>query len=267
MDVRDKVVMVTGGAHGIGRAICQRMAEEGAAGIVVADLDGAAACTVADEVQGVAVTCDVGERAAVEELVDRTLQAYGRVDLVVSNAGITVKGGIDTPDDQWQRMWDVNVMSHVWLTRAVMPHLLEQGSGYLLYTSSAAGLLTEIGSAAYSVTKHGTVAFAEWVSVHHQKQGIGVSCLCPAGVATDFLDLDDPIHQFLHMSSVTPEQVAENVIEALREETFLILPHREVGEFFAYKTTEYDRWLKNFARLNEKLQRTAAKRAASTEDS
>jgi short-subunit dehydrogenase len=129
----------------------------------------------------------------------------------------------------------------------------------MVQVSSAAGLLTEIGSAPYSVTKHAVVSFAEWLSVHYQKQGIRVSCLCPAGVATDFLDLDDPIHQFLHMSAVTPEQVAECVIEGIRAEKFLMLPHPEVQEFFAYKTQDYERWLKNFARVNEKLHKRTRK--------
>src|SRR5690606_17260290 len=132
-----------------------------------------------------------------------------------------------------------------------LPSMIKRGSGYLVQISSAAGLLTEIGSAPYSVTKHAVVSFAEWLSVHYQKQGIRVSCVCPAGVMTDFLDLDDPIHQFLHMSALTAEQVAASVLEGMREERFLILPHPEVDEFFAFKTKDYDRWLKNFARLNE----------------
>lgn len=141
--------------------------------------------------------------------------------------------------------------------------MVEQGGGAFVITSSAAGLLTEIGSAAYSVTKHGAVAFAEWLSVHYRNQGLKVACLCPAGVATDFLDMDDPIHQFLHLSSVTPEYVADCVIDALRNEKFLVLPQPEVGEFFQFKTQDYDRWLHNFAHVNTRLQKRLSRSATS----
>lgn len=156
-------------------------------------------------------------------------------------------------------------MAHVYLARAALPHLLEQETGAFVVTASAAGLLTEIGSAAYSVTKHASVAFAEWLSVHYRNQGLKVSCLCPAGVATDFLDLEDPIHQFLHVSSVTPEHVAECVVDALRKETFLVLPHGEVEEFFQFKTQDYDRWLHNFAHVNTRLQKRRSRQAAELE--
>jgi short-subunit dehydrogenase len=146
-------------------------------------------------------------------------------------------------------------MSQVYAARAVLPHMLARGEGYLVQVSSAAGLLTEIGSAPYSVTKHAVVSFAEWLSVHYQKQGIRVSCVCPAGVATDFLDMEDPIHQFLHMSAHTPEHVADCILQGIHDEHFLILPHPEVAEFFAYKSQDYDKWLKNFARVNQKLQK------------
>jgi short-subunit dehydrogenase len=137
--------------------------------------------------------------------------------------------------------------------------MVQRGSGYLINVASAAGVLTEIGSAPYSVTKHGAVALAEWLSVHYQKKGIKVSCVCPAGVATPFLDLSDPIHQFLQMSAVTPEHVAECIIQGVKDEKFLILPHPEVAEFFAFKTQDYDRWLKNFARVHEKIEKKRQK--------
>lgn len=259
MQIKGKVIVVTGGAHGIGRALCERFAREGAKGILIADLDEAAARDVAEEVDGIYAQCDVAVEAGVHRLVELAENVLGPVDLFCSNAGITTKGGPDVLDADWQRLWDVNLMAHVYAARAVLPSMLKRGSGYLLQTSSAAGLLTEIGSAPYSVTKHAAVAFAEWLSVHYQKQGIGVSCLCPAGVATDFLDPNDPIHQFLHATSVTPEEVAGCVIDGLADERFLILPHKEVEEFFAFKGQDYDRWLKNFARLKEKMDRRAAK--------
>lgn len=259
MELSQQVAVVTGGAQGIGRALCRRFATEGAAGIVVADLDTEGARLVAEEVGGLAIPCDVSDERQIQSLVQQTLDRFGRIDLFVSNAGITTKGGIEVVDQEWQRLWDVNVMSHVYASRAVLPAMLERGNGYLLNTSSAAGVLTEIGSAPYSVTKHAAVALAEWLSVQYRRRGIKVSCLCPAGVATDFLDLEDPIHQFLHMSSVTPEQVAECVVQGLRDEQFLILPHAEVQEFFQFKADHYDDWLKNFSRVNEKMERAKAK--------
>lgn len=255
MDLKNKVIVVTGGGTGIGRALCHRFAREQPRGIVVSGLQSDHIQTVADEVGGVAVTCDVTCEADVRRLVERTETTFGPIDLFCSNAGVTVKGGVEVPDANWEQLWRVNVMGHVYVSRAVLPSMLDRGSGYLLFTSSAAGLLTEIGSAAYSVTKHGTVALAEWLSIKYRRRGIGVSCLCPAGVATDFLDLDDPVHQFLNVSALSPEVVAENTLDALRGERFLVLPHEQVAEFVQFKAEHHDRWLHNFARVNEKLER------------
>jgi len=260
MDVRDCVAIVTGGANGIGKAICRGLKQAGARHIVVADIDEHAARELAAELHGSSLRCDVSREVDIQQAVKLAESECGGVDIFVSNAGITVKGGAEVPDEDWQRLWEVNVMSHVYAARAVLPQMLERGKGYLVQVSSAAGLLTEIGSAPYSVTKHAVVSFAEWLSVHYQKQGIRVSCVCPAGVATDFLDLSDPVHQFLHVSSVTPEQVADCLLQAMHLEQFLVLPHPDVGEFFAYKTQDYDRWLKQFARINEKLTRMQKKK-------
>lgn len=265
MELGERVVLVTGGAHGIGRALCRRIQQEHPGGIAIADRDLAAAQSVAEEFGGLAIECDVSQEADVQSAVQQTIDRYGRLDAVLSNAGITAKGGVETPDADWSQLWQVNVMAHVYLARAALPHLLEQETGAFVVTASAAGLLTEIGSAAYSVTKHASVAFAEWLSVHYRNQGLKVSCLCPAGVATDFLDLEDPIHQFLHVSSVTPEHVAECVVDALRKETFLVLPHGEVEEFFQFKTQDYDRWLHNFAHVNTRLQKRRSRQAAELE--
>jgi NAD(P)-dependent dehydrogenase (short-subunit alcohol dehydrogenase family) len=225
--------------------------------VVVSDLDAEAAQTVAAEINGIAIACDVRSESEVRQLVARALQECGRIDLLVSNAGVTAKGGIEVSDEAWQRCWEVNVVSHVYAARALLPHMLERGEGYLLQVASAAGLLTEMGSAAYSVTKHAAVAFAEWLSIHYQPRGIRVSCLCPAGVETGFLNPDDVYDQFLKRSAVTPEAVAESVVTGLREEKFLILPHPEVAEFLAFKSQNYDKWLGNFAHLNQRMQRLA----------
>jgi NAD(P)-dependent dehydrogenase (short-subunit alcohol dehydrogenase family) len=255
MELGDRVVLVTGGANGIGRTFCQRISREKPRGIVIADRDLVAAQAVAQEIGAIAMECDVASETDIQAVVERTRTEFGRIDIVVSNAGVTAKGGFETPDADWQRLWNINLMAHVYLSRATIPGMVAQGGGAFVVTASAAGLLTEIGSAAYSVTKHGAVAFAEWLSVHYRNQGIKVACLCPAGVATDFLDMEDPIHQFLHLSSVTPEYVAECVIEALHNEKFLVLPQPEVAEFFQFKTQHYDRWLQNFAHVHTRLQK------------
>lgn len=255
MELGSRVVLVTGGAHGIGRALCQRIAAEQPRGIIVADCDLTAAQLVADSVGGLAVSCDVSQEADVQKAVAQARDQFGQIDAVFSNAGVTTKGGFETPDEEWFRLWRINLMAHTYFARATVPEMAERGDGAFVVTASAAGLLTEIGSAAYSVTKHGAVAFAEWLSVHYRKSGLKVACLCPAGVATDFLDGDDPIHQFLHYRSVTADHVAECVVDALREERFLVLPHPEVGEFFQFKTQDYDRWLHNFAHVNSRLQK------------
>jgi NAD(P)-dependent dehydrogenase (short-subunit alcohol dehydrogenase family) len=266
MEIAGKVVIVTGGANGIGRALCERFARDGAAAVVVADLDGCQAESVAAEIGPSAspFSCNVAIESDLQDLVAKTLSAHGRIDVFCSNAGITVKGTESAPDEDWRRLWDVNVMAHVYAARAVLPSMLARGTGYLLQTSSAAGVLTEIGSAPYSVTKHAAVAFAEWLSVRYRRRGIRVSCLCPAGVQTRFLHEDDTIHQFLATSAVTPEDVAECAVQGIANEQFLLLPHPQVEEFFAFKGEDYDRWLHNFSRIAQKLERMESKQRDAT---
>lgn len=255
MQIADKVVVVTGGARGIGRAICERFAKEKARAIVVVDKDGWEAKLVASLVGGTAIAADVGEEQAIQSVVEETINRHGTVDVFISNAGVTTKGGIETPDQDWQRLWDVNVMSRLYAARAVVPVMLKQGSGYLVQVASAAGLLTEIGSAAYSVTKHADLALAEWLSMQYGRQGICVSCVCPLGVETDMLDPEDPIHQFLQVQSITAADVANSLVQGMAEESFLILPHPQVEEFFQMKADNMDRWIRGMQRLNQKLTR------------
>lgn len=255
MDVRDKVVVVTGGASGIGAALSRRFASDGAAEVVVADLHADAAAVVADEIGGRAEAVDVCDAGAVAALVDRTIARCGRIDLFCSNAGITTGVELDDPNDLWHKAYEIHVMAHVYAARAVLPAMLERGSGYLLNTASAAGLLTSPGDAPYAVTKHGAVAFAEWLSVTYGGRGIGVSVLCPLGVATPMLmgplAAGNAGAQAVAASGriVTPEEVADTVVTALAAGTFLILPHAEVGTFWAQKASDPDRWLAGVRRL------------------
>jgi NAD(P)-dependent dehydrogenase (short-subunit alcohol dehydrogenase family) len=255
MKIQDRVVVVTGGANGIGRALCRRFAAEGARGVVVADLDGQAASAVAEEFGGLPVKVDVAIEADVTELVDQAIALYGQIDLFCSNAGIGgIPGGVDIPNEFWERIWRVNVMAHVYAARAVLPGMLDRGDGYLLQTASAAGLLTQIGAAPYAVTKHGAVAFAEWLSMTYGDAGIRVSCLCPQGVRTKMLLGEDGKREsFLLEGSLEPEQVAEAVIQGLEAEKFLILPHPEVAEYFKRKADDYDRWLRGMRRLQGRI--------------
>ena len=260
MELSEKVTVVTGGASGIGRALAWRFAEEGAR-VVVADLDGAGAERVALKIGGDAagVGCDVSDEQQVNELIDRVEREAGPVDLFAANAG--VGGGAML--DGFESAIGVNVMQHVYAARRLLPGWLERGSGYFLSTASAAGLLTQIGSAAYSVSKHGAVAFAEWLSVTYGDQGIRVSVLCPMGVNTPLLHSGEEGEQATAVVSAAgailePEQVADAVVEALGEERFLILPHPEVGEFLRRKGDDPDRWLAGMRRLQAHVMGPAA---------
>jgi len=242
--------VVTGGGSGIGRALCRRFAAEGAGRVVVADLNGDAARDVAGEIDGVAVEVDVAREADVARLVRDTVAAEQRIDLFCSNAGVAVSGGEATPDAEWERCWDVNVMAHVYAARAAVPVMLGQGGGYLLHTVSAAGLLTHVQSATYAVTKHAALAFAEWLSVTYGDRGIRVSALCPQGVRTSMLERAAADGRgFLLDGALAPEQVADDVVRGLGEERFLILPHPDVAEYFRRKAGDYDRWLRGMRRL------------------
>jgi NAD(P)-dependent dehydrogenase (short-subunit alcohol dehydrogenase family) len=260
MHVSGATVVVTGGASGIGRALCLRFANEGARRVIVVDRD-ARAEDVAREIDGDARIADVGVEADIDRVVRDTLATHGRIDLFCSNAGIGGgSGGLDTSDADWQRVWHVNVMAHIYAARAVLPSMLAAGRGYLLQTASAAGLLTQIGSAPYSVTKHAAVAFAEWLAVTYGERGIKVSCLCPQGVRTPMLEgASTAVRDLLGDKAIEPEVVADAVMAGLEEERFLILPHPEVATYFRRKADDYDRWIRGMRRLQERV-------AAGTDD-
>lgn len=254
MEVRDKVVVVTGAGSGIGRALCQRFAQEGAAGVVAADLNAAAAAATAASIDALAVAVDVTDQGQVDALVKAALDRYGRIDLFCSNAGILQTRGEDAPDAEWQRSWNVHVMGHVHAARAVLPHMLARGEGYLLQTASAAGLLTHVEVAPYAVTKHAAVSYAEWLAITYRERGIRVSCLCPQGVRTPMLmGADGERNSFLLEAALTPEQVAGCVVDGLAAERFLILPHPEVLGYLQRKTADYDRWLAGMRKLRAKI--------------
>ena len=256
MELRDRTIVVTGGGNGIGEAMARRFAAEGARGVTVADVDGMAAEQVAAAIGGLAIEADVSDETAVQHLVAATEKRFGPVDLFCSNAGIGPTGGLEMPNEAWQQIWDVNLMAHVYAARAVLPSMLARGEGYLLQTSSAAGLLTNIGAAAYSVTKHAAVALAEWISVTYGDQGIKVSALCPQFVNTAMLDAassDPGVAAWVGQNTIEPAEAAEVVVQGLADERFLILPHQDVGEFFIRKATDYDRWLEGMRRLQRQI--------------
>ncbi|MDT4937920.1 MAG: hypothetical protein QOG80_1591 [Pseudonocardiales bacterium] len=260
MDVRDKVVVVTGGGSGIGAALARRFASDGAAAVAVVDRSVQAADTVAHDIGAKAYCVDVSAEAAVRTLVADLLDEHGRIDLFCSNAGITTGVELDDPDDLWHQALEINLMAHVYAARAVLPSMLEHGTGYLLNTASAAGLLTSPGDAPYAVSKHGAVAFAEWLAITYGGRGIGVSVLCPLGVATplllDPLAAGNPGAQAVAASGqiISVEQVVDMVVDGLATERFLILPHPEVGTFWAQKASNPDRWLAGVRRLVDRGQ-------------
>jgi NAD(P)-dependent dehydrogenase (short-subunit alcohol dehydrogenase family) len=254
MKLAGKVAVVTGGASGIGAALCRRFAAEGARAIVVADLDLEGAEAVAAGIGGMPERCDVAKEADIRRLVDDVTRGFGAIDLFVSNAGIAFAGDEQTPDAEWRRMFDINAMSHVWAARALLPQMLARGNGYLLNVASAAGLLSQLGSAPYAVTKHAAVAFAEWLAFTYGARGIRVSCLCPMGVRTPMLDQDlSGVSAYLLRDAVTAEQVASEVVAGLADERFLILPHPQVREYLMQKAGDSDRWLAGMGQLHAQV--------------
>ena len=247
-------MVVTGGGNGIGRALCRRFSAEGARAVVVADMDAAAAREVASEIGGQDFYVDVSNEADIQLLVDETLKKYDRIDLFCSNAGIVIEGDQCVLNREWQRIWEINVLSHVFAARAVLPSMLARKEGYVLQTVSAAGLLTSIGSAPYAVTKHAALGLAEWLAITYGDCGIKVSALCPQGVKTKMLESAAGGESFLLEGALSAEQVADAVVKGLEAEQFLILPHPEVLEYFRRKAADYDRWLRGMRRLQASVQ-------------
>lgn len=251
MELQNSHVVVTGGAHGIGRALVERFAQEGARAIVVVDRDGEAAEAVARSVGGIGVAADVTQEAPIQELVATAIERDGPIDLFCSNAGIAVRGGLETSDAEWERNFKLHVMAHVYAARAVLPSMLERGRGYLLQTASAAGLLSQIGSATYAVTKHGSVALAEWLAIEYGDQGIGVSVLCPQAVRTAMTADTEGGGVAAVDGMLEATEVADCVVRGLAEESFWILPHPEVRRYVERKATQIDRWLAGMRKLRK----------------
>jgi NAD(P)-dependent dehydrogenase (short-subunit alcohol dehydrogenase family) len=255
MNIKDKVVIVTGGGNGIGKAMCQRFAAEGAKAVVVADLEGASAEAVAAEIGGLGVEVDVTDEAAIQNLVDTAVEKFGAVDIFCSNAGVLFMdtdphSAASLDNAGWQKIWEINVMSHVYAARAAIPVMRKQGGGYLLNTVSAAGLLNQIGSAAYSTTKHAAMGFAESLAITHGDEGIKVSALCPQAVATRMMTDNSEAGGSAGVDGVrSAEEVADAVVKGIAEEQFLILSHPEVDGYFKHKANDYGRWVGGMRKL------------------
>lgn len=244
MDLRGKVAVITGAASGIGRAAALRFRKEGAEGVVLGDVS---FTDVHETPEGLAVPCDVSIEKQVKDLVAKAQARFGRVDVFFSNAGIFQAGDIHAPDADWERNWKIHVMAHVYAARAVVDGMIARGGGYFIVTASAAGLLNIVESATYGVTKHGAVAFAEWLAIAYGRKGLKVSCLCPQAVLTNMFTGDGGSAGV--DGALTVEQAMDAVVNAMREETFLILPHAKVLDYMRVKAGDYDRWLGGMQKL------------------
>lgn len=255
MQLKGKTIIITGAARGIGAALAQRFAQEGAH-LILGDLDEQAVVETANALNGFGLKCDVTKEANIQQLVSFAKQKFNSVDMFVSNAGVCFGEGehsASASNEDWQTCWEIHVMSHVYAARAVLPEMIERGEGYLVQMASAAGLLSQIGDAAYSSTKHAAVGFAESLSITHGKQGIKVSCICPQYVATQMTGYKDANATSDNASIITAEEVAECVLQGIQKEQFLILPHPEVEKFMQNKTADYDRWLGGMRKLRSNL--------------
>jgi NAD(P)-dependent dehydrogenase (short-subunit alcohol dehydrogenase family) len=255
MKIKDKIILVTGGANGIGRGLCERFAREGAKKIIVTDIDVDNANAVNTEINGIAYQLNVANETEVKNVVVDVLEKFGQIDLVVSNAGIGGEAGcLEVSNESWQNIWEINVLAHLYLSRAVFPSMVKRREGYFLITASAAGLLTYPTAAPYSVTKHAAVAFAEYLAYSYMDKGIKVSCLCPQGVKTNLIATKEgEPENFLMPDAIEVEDCSEAVVKGLESEQFLILPHPEVAEYIVSKASNYDKWLSWMSKLRSKI--------------
>lgn len=250
MELQDKIVVITGAGSGIGRALAVRFHAEGAKKIVAVDINLNNAQDTADMVNGTAMMADVAKEDDISRVIDETEANIGAIDLFCSNAGVAIGESIDSLNSEWQASWDINVMSHVYAARHLVPRMVARGGGYFLNTSSAAGLLNQISGAAYGVSKHAAIGFGEWLAIHHKHKGINVSMLCPQAVRTPMTEVDnEAIAAAASNGMIEPEELANCVVEELRKESFLILPHAIVLEYMRNKTTNYDRWIGGMNKL------------------
>lgn len=252
MEIEGKTVVVTGAAAGIGRALCLAFADHGAKTVICVDLDVNGAEETAILVKGLALKVDVSFEDEIAAMIDQVEAHVGPIDLFCSNAGVLTEGGVDTSNADWQRLWDINVMAHVWAARHMVPRMIARGGGYLLNTASAAGLLNQIGSAPYGVTKHAAVGLAEWLAMTHGDDGIKVSVLCPQAVRTAMTEGHED-HVAAIDGMLEPADAAQACIEAIRAETFLVLPHPGVLDYMRLKTADYDRWIGGMRKLNRRF--------------
>jgi NAD(P)-dependent dehydrogenase (short-subunit alcohol dehydrogenase family) len=256
MDIKNKSIVITGGASGIGKAMAARFLKEGASNILIADVNSELE-SVADELGVSSLRTDVAKESDVKALIKKAESDFGQIDLLCNNAGIGVGGGPETPNEDWQKIWDINVMAHIYATRAALPDMLRRSEGYILNTASAAGLLTQIGSAPYAVTKHAAVAYAEWLAITYGDRGIKVSALCPQAVRTAMTANTKNGGVAGVDGMMEPEQLCDSVVETLKTEQFLVLPQPEVLTYMQRKTTDYDRWIVGMKRLQAQYGRDA----------
>ena len=253
MQVKNKRVVVTGAASGIGKALAVAFKKAGAQSVVAVDINIEGAEETAKDIDGIAVKANVGQESDILNVIEKGNELSGGIDIFCSNAGIGgVHGFFDVKTEDWQNIWEVNVMSHIYAARNVLPQMLERGEGYLMSTASAAGVLTQIGSAGYSVTKAAAVSFAEWIKITYGTKGIGVSCLCPQAVRTAMTAGGPGVAGIDGM--IEPEEAAADVIDAIEKDRFLVTPHLEVLEYVKRKGTDRDRWISGMQRLQQRFE-------------
>lgn len=250
MKIKDKNIVITGGASGIGKALAERFHAEGAKGITVADLQEGPLTEVAASVNGIAVPCDVTRESDILNVIAKAEDAFGPIDIFVSNAGIARYGWEESPDEIWNLNWNIHVMAHVWAARALAPKMIANGGGYLLNTASAAGLLSQVDSATYAVSKHAAVAFAETMAIRYGDKGIRVSVLCPQQVRTAMTEGHEDNVAAVD-GTMEPEELADHVVASMDKEEFLILPHPQVLTYMQRKSGDYDRWLGGMRKLRD----------------